>query len=365
MIDSGVRAGSGHIAVYREGYVDSRDETLTFDPRDLVGKVRELPKVEEALPRLYLPGLAQSSRESRGILLTGVDPQAERRINPFLRDLPDNDMVRAPAGRDAVIGKRLLDELKIRKGGKFVVTIQSRSGELRRELFRVRGIVETGIKDLDRSLVMVGLDRAAAMNGRPGEINELAVVLSEPQADRIVHPRLEELTADRPQLAVVPWERAMTNLANAIKLDYASQKVIFMIIVLIVTIGVVNTLLMSVMERLHEFGVILALGASPARLRRMVLSEALVLGLVAMVCGCVLGTLATWYLAEVGIDLRAFLPENLEFGGVVFDPVLRAGWDVAWMVQIALYVVALSVLASLYPAIKAGRILPAVAMRHF
>lgn len=157
----------------------------------------------------------------------------------------------------------------------------------------------------------------------------------------------------------------MPNLANAIKLDYASQKVIFAIIVLIVTIGVVNTLLMSVMERFHEFGVILALGASPGKLRRMVLAEALLLGLVAMVFGCVLGTLGTWYLAEVGIDLRMFISGDLEFGGVIFEPVLKAGWDVAWMVQIALYVVLLSVLASLYPAVKAGRIVPAEAMRHF
>ncbi|HKL48580.1 MAG TPA: FtsX-like permease family protein [Desulfuromonadales bacterium] len=365
MIDSGVRAGSGHIAIYHEGYVESRDETLSFEPQGLVETVRDLPKVEEALPRLYLPGLAQSSRESRGIMLTGVHPEAERRVNPFIKDLPEDEMVRDLEGRDAVIGQRLLDELKIRQGGKFVITVQSRSGELVSELFRVRGVVETGIKDIDRSLVMVGLDRAAAMNGRPGEISELAVILDEPEADRSVHPLLEKLTADRPHLDVLSWEKAMPNLANAIKLDYASQKVIFAIIVLIVTIGVVNTLLMSVMERFHEFGVILALGASPGKLRRMVLAEALLLGLVAMVFGCVLGTLGTWYLAEVGIDLRTFISEDLEFGGVVFEPVLKAGWDVVWMVQIALYVVFLSVLASLYPAVKAGRIVPAEAMRHF
>jgi ABC-type lipoprotein release transport system permease subunit len=99
-------------------------------------------------------------------------------------------------------------------------------------------------------------------------------------------------------------------------------------------------------------------------LRRLVLIEALLLGSVAAVVGCLLGSLATWYLVVVGIDLQSFIPETLEFGGVVFDPVLRATWDLPWMGKIALYVVGLTLLAALYPAVKAGRVTPAEAMRH-
>jgi ABC-type lipoprotein release transport system permease subunit len=96
----------------------------------------------------------------------------------------------------------------------------------------------------------------------------------------------------------------------------------------------------------------------------MVLAEALVLGLVGMTLGTLLGAALTWYLVEQGIDLRSLISETLEFGGVVFDPVMRAAWDLGYMVRIALYVLALSLLASLYPARKAARIAPAEAMRH-
>lgn len=364
MVDSGVRAGSGHLTVYRTGYIDSRDEKLSFDPDNLAETVRNLPGVEQALPRLYLPALAQSSRESRGIMLTGIDPQAEVTVNPYLKGLGEDEMVRGLSGRDAVIGQRLLDELKIRKGGKFVVTLQSRDGELSSELLRVRGVFKTGIKEIDRSLVMVGRERAAAMAGISGEIHELAVILDGRSSEEDAALQLAAAVADRPHLETVPWERAMANLANAIKLDYAGQQIIFIIIVLIVTIGVVNTLLMSVMERIHEFGGILALGATPGRLRRMIMTEALLLGASALVLGCLLGSLLTWYLVEVGINLAAWLPEDLEFGGVVFEPILRATWDLPWMGEIALYVFLLTLLASLYPALKAGRIAPASAMRH-
>jgi len=364
MVDSGVRAGSGHIAVYREGYLDSRDETLVFKAGSLPENIRTLPGVAEVLPRLYIPGLAQSSRESRGILLIGVDPERERRINPFLAALPDEQMLRSSSARDAVIGRRLMEELQIGPGQKFVVTAQHTDGTLHAELLRVRGVVDSGIKDVDNSLIMVGRQRAALLSGQAGEIHELAVILETANLDQQVFPAVAQLVMDRPEITAVSWETAMPNLANAIKLDYASQKFIFLIILAIVTIGVVNTLLMSVMERMREFGVILALGSTPARLRANILVEAGLLGLLAALLGTLLGCLATWYLWAVGINLETFVSENLEFGGVVFEPVLRAAWDIDWMVKIVVYVVGLTLVAALYPAVKAGRIAPVEAMRH-
>jgi len=117
------------------------------------------------------------------------------------------------------------------------------------------------------------------------------------------------------------------------------------------------------MERTREFGTILAIGARPAILHRILFIEALILGTLGLFFGTILGSLATWYLVEKGIDLRHWIDSELEFGGVIFDPVMRAGWDPVWMVQIGLYVILLCFLASLYPAYRAGKIVPAVAMR--
>jgi ABC-type lipoprotein release transport system permease subunit len=363
MIDSGVRAGSGHIAVYHEKYLESRDEKLSFAPGSLTRDIAKIDGVSQVLPRLYIPALAQSSRESRGVLLIGVEPPAERTVNPFLRELAPSEMIRATDSRDAVIGQRLLDELQLKPGQKFVVTAQHSDGSLHSELLKVRGVVRTGMKDIDGSLILTGRERAALLSGTPGEVHELSVILENSQSEREVFTRIDQLVGST-GIQTVTWDTAMPNLANAIKLDYASQKFIFVIILLIVTIGVVNTLLMSVMERMREFGVILALGSTPGRLRLLILQEALLLGLAAALFGSLLGSLATWYLVTVGINLQSFIPETLEFGGVVFDPVLRASWDLPWMLKIAIYVVGLTLLAALYPAIKAGRITPVEAMRH-
>ncbi|MBE0574290.1 MAG: ABC transporter permease [Desulfuromonadales bacterium] len=364
MVDSGVRAGSGHIAIYQQHYLESRDEALYFKGHNLVTEIETIDGVKQVLPRLYIPALAQSSRESRGVVLIGVDPQRERQINPFLKTLSEESMIRSADSRDAVIGSRLLDELQIKQGQKFVITAQYHDGTLHSELLYVRGVVSSGMKNIDGSLIMVGHERAALLIGSSGSVHELAVMLSDPGREESIHRRITTLLGTHPDIEAVSWERAMPNLANAIKLDYASQKFIFLIILLIVTIGVINTLLMSVMERMREFGVILALGSKPMTLRGMIMLEALTLGLLAATVGSLLGSLATWYLVSVGIDLAALVPETLEFGGVVFDPVMRASWNPGWMLQIALYVVGLTLLAALYPAIKAGRITPVEGMRH-
>jgi ABC-type lipoprotein release transport system permease subunit len=365
MVDSGVRAGSGHIAVYQQNYLESRDESLYFEDRNLVNEIEAIDGVKQVLPRLYIPALAQSSRESRGVVLIGVDPHREAQVNPFLKELPEEAMLRSADSRDAVVGSRLLEELQIKPGQKFVVTAQHQDGTLHSELLYVRGVVSSGMKDIDSSLILIGRERAGLLTGSLSSVHELAVVLSDPGYETPVHRIIATMLATRPDIEAVSWQRAMPNLANAIKLDYASQKFIFLIILLIVTIGVINTLLMSVMERMREFGVILALGSKPMTLRRMIMLEALSLGLLAAAIGSLLGCLATWYLVSVGIDLAALVPETLEFGGVVFDPIMRASWNPGWMLQIALYVVGLTLLAALYPAIKAGRITPVKGMRHY
>ena len=364
MVDSGVRADTGHIAVYRNNYLESRDEILHFRDGSLIDDISQINGVEQVLPRLYIPALAQSSRESRGVLLIGVDPDRERQVNPFLKTLPADGMIRSTDSRDAVIGARLLHELQIRPGQKFVVTAQNEDGTLHSELLRVRGVVSSGMKDIDSSLILIGRGRAALLTGNSGSVHELAVILDNAGREAEVHRQIAAKLSKDQDILAVSWEDAMPNLANAIKLDYASQKFIFVIILLIVAIGVVNTLLMSVMERMREFGVILALGSRPMTLRCMIMLEAVILGLLAAAIGTVLGSLATWYLVTVGVDLADLVPETLEFGGVVFDPVMRASWDPAWMFRIAVYVVCLTLLAAAYPAIKAGRTTPVEGMRH-
>ena len=364
MIESGVRSGSGHFAIYHRDYRQDHDEKMTFTVGQLAQTLTASPHIEFALPRIHISGLAQSSHDSRAVAIMGIDMASEAAINPLLSKLPKDQWLRAEQPRDALLGRRLLEELQIRRGQKLVLTVQDRDGNLVSELLRVRGIIDSRIKQVDSTLLMIAREKAAEITGFNGQIHELAIVLHNAGVMPQLHTEIGQRLSGNDKIELVPWQVAMPNLADAIRLDYTSQNIMLLIILLIITIGIVNTLLMSVMERIHEFGILLAMGATPFRLWQLILCEAAILGGAAAIIGTMLGSLSTWYLVEIGIDLRDFISENMEFGGVVFEPIIRAAWTPLWMLESALYIVLLSMVAALYPAFKAARLSPVDAMRH-
>jgi len=133
---------------------------------------------------------------------------------------------------------------------------------------------------------------------------------------------------------------------------------------MIVGLGAANTLLMSVVERTREYGLVRALGFGPAAVRVLVMAEGVMLGLLGMALGTFLGLLATWHSAVHGIDFSSLMGEA-ELAGMIIDPVIFSGWDHGTTVWFNLGMLAVVAAASLYPAHKALQIGPAQAMRTF
>ena len=364
MVECGVRSGAGHIAVMRKGCLKQHAPGLVFEPGYLSAQIAALPGVKTVIPRLHMTGLAQTGWGSRRIRLVGTDMSVEATSNPFLKDIPPEVFADGWKERSALVGERLVKELKIGTGRPLIITVQSQDGEMVSERFKVRGIIRSGIRDVDRSLVMVSGAAAAGMSGTPGQVNELSVILDAADLEGTVMPLVRSALAPHSGLTAEAWETTMPNLYSAIRWDYAGGIVLSTILLLIVTFGVTNTLLMSVMERLKEFGMIRGIGASGSLIRRMILAEALVLGVLAALAGSFVASLITWYLTIYGFDLRYFIPANLEFGGVIFSALLYAKWDVPWMARVSVFMVVLCLIASLYPAFKASRVTPVAALRH-
>ena len=235
MVETGVRSGSGHLVICRENYLESKDSGIIFIPGDLTKKVSALAGVQTVLPRVEFLGLAQSSRESRNIRIVGVDIAEERAVNPLLKDVSGKIFAKPWHSGDALVGSVLMKELQIKPGQKFVVTTQRHGGELVSDLFRVKGVLETGIRAVDSSLIMIGDKKASSMLGVPGAAHELAVVLNDAGVIEKAFPEVNNLLKNRPGLKVFSWEKAMPNLYNAIRWDYVSMKFLSMIVLIIVT----------------------------------------------------------------------------------------------------------------------------------
>ncbi len=368
MIEEGTRMGSGHVGFYRSEYLELRRINLTFPAEELVARLEAEPGVKHAFPRLQVPGLARSSRESRGAVMIGLDFAREKGTNPLLKDkhLVAGRWPKEGSLKEAVMGVKLAEELGLKLGRKFVWMAQDKNGEMASRLFRVRGFLKTGIADIDKAMVFVPRPAAAKVLGAPGEAHELAVLLSDYRQVENFLPRAESLAAALSDVSAVPWQKAMPQIADGIRLDRASGYIFLTLILVIVGIGIANTLLMSVLERIREFGLIRGLGLGGEGIVRMILAEAVVLGLVGSGIGVALGTMLVGYQSRYGMDFSAVIGEKgQEFGGVLIEPIIYPGWDWPRVAVIVAIMCTIALIASIYPTLKALEIRPAEAMRRF
>ncbi len=367
MIESGVRTQSGHVGFYHPEYLESRRTEYAFDPQPIRRQLETNEHVEKMFERLYAPGLARSGRGSRPAVLMGLDIASEQADSPLLqpRLLTDGDWPSQQPSRytPVVIGQKMAEELGLKVRRKFVFMTQSRQGDMQSRLMRVTGIVRTGVSELDGNTIIADRTSVATALGLTGSVHELAVML--PSQDEIedVYPVASRIADQSPGVQAYTWKEAMPGLANAVRMDYAGIKIIVGFIYFLVAIGTINTLLMSVMERVREFGVIRSLGLSAAGVRRMVLVEAFVLGVTGSVIGLVGAMLLNIRLVNKGIDIGKF--GEMDFEGIIIEPIIYSTWDVGGMLTFAGLMIGIAVVAAIYPAYRALQVKPADAMRHY
>ncbi|RMF19408.1 MAG: ABC transporter permease [Candidatus Dadabacteria bacterium] len=368
MIRDGVRSGSGHIGIYHPNYLSDRLVRQTVAPDGLIDELRKLDHVVAVMPRVMLPGVARSSYELLPVAIVGADLDTEQAINPIL------DAKRLVAGRlpspgkrtvQAVVGARFAERLHLRVGSKFVFNAQNADGELIATAMRVAGIVRTGLQEIDEGTLLVWRQDAAKLLGRPGHAHEIAVLLDRPNSIAELLPEVQARAAARGAKAF-RWEEAMPGLASGIRMDYAFLQAIVFVIFVLVAIGTVNILVMAVLERIREFGILRALGMERRQIGWLVLNEAVLVSLLGVAIGALLGFAATWYTWKYGIDLSEMMGGgSVEMEGVLVEPIMRATWDWAGMARLTGVLLLLSIAAALYPLRLVLRVGPADAVRHY
>ena len=177
-------------------------------------------------------------------------------------------------------------------------------------------------------------------------------------------PGIGNIVRSQSDVDAFQWEDAMPDMANAIKMDYVGFQIMVVFMYLIVGIGTINTLLMSVMERTREFGVIRAIGLSKSGVRKMVLSEAFVLAVAGVVVGLALSVVTGLYTSGHGIDY-SFAIKDQGLGGILVEPIMYSAWDWPTMFALGGCMIVLALFASLYPAHYVLKIRPSDAMRKY
>ncbi len=360
MVENAIGSHIGDLQIHRKGYHINPVIALTLSGGDtLLKMVQATPGVRVAAPRVLNTGLASSPEASAGVLVVGIDPTLEPRITYISRRIVAGRYLETGDSLVVVIGKALARKLQVQLGEKVVLMGQSLGPELGSGAFRVVGIFETVSSSFDRGTVFVPIGAAQTMFSLGDRISE--VVLRVTSQDRLAGvQRSLQSRLDPDRYEVLSWHDVAPILVKEYEVFQQFMYLFYLIIFVAVGFGVVNTMLMAVFERVHELGVLMAMGARPALVFRMILWESAFLGLL----GVGTGNLVTFPLIAVlkarGVDLSIFADTLSGMGlGTLIYPFLTTT-DV---VGAAVAVVIITVAASVYPALKAARLRPVEAMR--
>ena len=366
-IESGVRLGNGHVTVEHPEYRVSRriDHRLPDDVRraaeQALASPEIAPRVVALSGKLSVNGLASSAAGARPARIVAVDPLAETGFGMVDDNVVEGRYLEPGDKLAAYVGAALVDSLELRIGSRFVVQAQDTEHEIAGQLLRVVGIFRSGVPAVDQMMIHIPLATASEWLGSGNDVTNVGVVLDASAAAARVADRLEHALADpvaRGDVRVMGWREADPALAAAIAIDDFGNYLIQGFLFVIIAFGVVNTVLMSVMHRHREFGVLQALGLTPGQTGAIVLVEGLTLSAASGLLGVGLGLLGTWYFFGDGLDVSVFM-ENIDemtFSGAVIDPVIVPLFGARRIAQIVTFILCIGAAAAIYPALRAARI---------
>lgn len=361
MINNSLAMVSGHLQVqHRDFLADQRMRDSVPAVVALADAVRDALGVQAVAARGQAFALASSDDRSFGVLLTGVQPKLESQVSSFPGLVSRGRYLQAGDQDAIVIGAVLARNLKVDLGSELTFLGSGRDGSFAAGIANVVGIVDTGITDIDRVVAQVPLNwfQDVFAMGDHGH----AVVVRMPELDAVpaaVSTVRELIPADE-NLRVLDWDALQPGLRQAIQSDMASAWLMYGVLILLVAFSVLNTQLMSVLERTREFGVMLALGMSPGRLARLVAMETLLMAALGLGLGLFLGALLIGYLSVAGFTFPGmaemaarFNMEERMYPEVSF---LALAWGPATVFLFTL-------LAAVYPSLRLFRLQPVAAMR--
>jgi putative ABC transport system permease protein len=364
MLDSMVRTATdtflGQGQIHAKGFTDTLEVEKTIKhSRQLLKDLSSEEVITHFSPRTASFSMLSSAGGVQSVMLYGIDPDYERDISMV------DDAITKGAYLDnskkglILIGSKTAETLEVDVGDRVVVTVaQAHTGELSQEMFRVGGIFHMGIREADSGLAFIDLKSAQNILGLKDEVHEIALSFkSLEMAGDPTLPFWKKYSKNGNK--AIGWKEMVPQLNSVIEMSHISTAITLFLVFGIVGLTIMNSLFMSLYERMFEFGVLRAIGTRPIRMAAIILLEALSLSVISMIIGLIIGFGVTKYFSVHGIDYT-----GIEFAGVTITNLIFPVFTFEQYTLYPLLTIAFSLLAALYPAVFAAKLTPARAMRR-
>ncbi|GBD97490.1 MAG TPA: ABC transporter permease [Nitrospirae bacterium] len=360
MVNTAIERDLSNIQIHKKGYTRNKEIT-NFIPRGfrILKETQHIPGVKAVSGRTLVEAMAASPTSTFGVKIVGIIPAQAKKVTNIHSLLRQGTYFRGRGRNPVIIGKKLADRLGLKLHSKIILSFQGMDGSLNYAACRIVGIYKTNSALFDQSNVfMKQPDLFRLLNSKPA-IHEIAV---RTESSRIMPKVFDALKTKYPGLAVQTWKELAPEVA-LISAAMESYTYIFLGLILFALLfGITNTMLMAVMKRVREIGVLIAIGMKRGKVFSMILLETVLLSITGGVAGIVTGGLSIAYFSHTGIDLSAFASGMETFGAsTMVHPFLPLDMYIALLVM----VVATAILSAVLPAWNAIHIQPSEAIRTY
>jgi len=353
---------TGHIQIHKEDYLHKPRIYTSIKPTDDVMEIlSEQTNIVGHAPRVYAPALAYSETKNTPVQVIGIDPERESNTTrlkekvkegEYLDELPDGD-----GYFKAMIGYGVARNLGISIGDEIILISQGADGSVANDIYLVTALVGDP-RSYDRLNVYLSLNAAQQFMSLGNDIHEIALILSELEDAQETATVLKLLLPT--SITVSPWQEVEEVFYTTMENDKRGNNFTLGIIIFIVFIGVLNTVLMSVLERTREFGVLKAIGTQPIRITLLIISESSIMALMSCILGFILSLPATYWFTYYGFSLA----QPIDVGGIAFSHYRGVMSPEVYLIP-AVIVLFSAILVSIPPGIRAGRLIPIKAMSSY
>ena len=360
MVRTATASFLGDAQIHREGFRDEQEASMTIQEIDKVtASLAEEAIVQHSTKRVLVSGMITSPANVSAINLVGIHPPTEKFLSLIDDAITEGVYFEADNNRDVVIGTKLAEILEIGTGDRVVVTVaQAETGELSQEMFRVSGIYYFADEGMNSGMAFVRIQKAQEMLAIGNNVHEIAIKFTSlAYAQDSTLPFWDTYSEHGNE--ALSWIELMSQLTVILEMTTYSKYIMGAILFGVVIFGIINTLFMSLYERMFEFGVLRAVGTRPFGMARVILFEAGALAIVSIGVGAILGFLVTAVLAHIGIDYT-----GIEMMGVTMQEFIRPVITVEQFIFYPIWVFIFTIIAGLYPAWHVAKMSPVDAMRR-
>ncbi|MCD6595455.1 ABC transporter permease [bacterium] len=359
VIDSFTRTSTGHIQIHCAGYLDKPSIYKTIDDYSVIGeKIQHIKGVKSYAPRLVSAGLVSVGEKSNAAKIIGIDPNLEDETTLFSKRIENGRMFTEKPEHRAIIGKGLAKNLNAKIADTIVILSQAADGSIANDMYEIIGIYDSGNEMADRATIYLNLADAQDLFVLPNSVHEIVVVLSNFKITQKVLGEIES-KLNNPKIDIQSWQVIAKSFYESMEAKKQGNYIMNLIIILIVAIGVFNTVLMSVLERTREYGLLKALGTRPWQIIKLVIYEIVLLSFTSVIIGSVISTAANYFLLIHGITY----PISFNIGGIQMNKMIAEISVRSYLIPTIIVLVA-AFLVSIIPALQAAKTEPAKSMHH-